>query len=162
MRYGLALLCLVVVLVATVGALGTGRRAWGVLLLLASVAWLPLNNGEAEGAILLSVHGRHGLTVADLVGIVGVLVAGLTVWPPRRWRTPGWVLTRLGVLALAIAVGFGLAYLNTDERPALRDHRPTQHPAVRPLDAGGLPGSDNAATQMPHSSGTVAPDTVET
>jgi hypothetical protein len=75
----------VVLLVLLVGlltaALGTRRRprrvvAW--LLLPASAAWV-LFNGPIEGPILLTLSTDHGVTVSDLLAVVGVLVAGVVL-----------------------------------------------------------------------------------
>ena len=50
-----------------------GRTA-AVTLALVSLLWL-LVNGPAEGAVLLEVTHRHGLTSADLAGLAGLGVA---------------------------------------------------------------------------------------
>jgi hypothetical protein len=72
----------VVLLVVLVGltlvalrARGPRRRAAAVLLLPVSAAWV-LFNGPIEGSILLTLSTDHGVTVSDLLAVVGVLVAG--------------------------------------------------------------------------------------
>jgi hypothetical protein len=71
------LVVLIGLLLAALGALGRGhgvRRAAAVLLLPASLAWV-LFNGPIEGAVLLTVTRSHGLTVSDLLGVLGTAVA---------------------------------------------------------------------------------------
>jgi hypothetical protein len=71
------LVVLVTLLLAALGVMGPGRRvrrAAAVLLLPASVAWV-LFNGPIEGAVLLTVTPDHGLTVSDLLGVMGAMVA---------------------------------------------------------------------------------------
>ena len=69
------LVVLVGLLLATLRARGRPRRAAALLLLPASAAWV-LFNGPIEGPILLTLTANHGLTVSDLLAVVGVLVAG--------------------------------------------------------------------------------------
>ena len=69
------LVLLVGLLIAALQARGRPRRAVALLLLPASVAWV-LFNGPIEGPILLTLSTNHGLTVSDLLAVVGVLVAG--------------------------------------------------------------------------------------
>jgi hypothetical protein len=66
---------LVGLLVAALGTRGRTRRVVAVLLLPASAAWV-LFNGPIEGPILLTLSPQHGLTVSDLLAVLGVLVAG--------------------------------------------------------------------------------------
>jgi hypothetical protein len=71
------LVALVALMLVALGVLGPGRRlrrAAAVLLLPASLAWV-LFNGTLEGAVLLTFSTDHGLTVSDLLGVVGVAVA---------------------------------------------------------------------------------------
>ena len=76
---GLVPVVLLVVLVgltlAALGARGRPRRVAAALLLPVSAAWV-LFNGPIEGPILLTISSSHGLTVSDLLAVVGVLVAG--------------------------------------------------------------------------------------
>lgn len=80
------LLVLVALLLAALGLLGRDRRvrrAAAVLLLPASVAWV-LFNGPLEGPVLLTFSHDHGLTVSDLLGVVGVAVGvALLAWRRR-------------------------------------------------------------------------------
>ena len=69
------LVLLVGLLMATLRARGRPRRTAALLLLPASAAWV-LFNGPIEGPILLTLTTNHGLTVSDLLAVVGVLVAG--------------------------------------------------------------------------------------
>ncbi len=66
------LLLLLVALAATSDR--TGARG-AVGLAVVSVLWLVFN-GPMEGAVLLSFGRAHGLTVADLVGLLGLGIAG--------------------------------------------------------------------------------------
>ena len=73
----LLLVGLVALVLVALGVLGPGRRvrrAAAVLLLPASLAWV-LFNGPIEGAVLLTFSPDHGVTVSDLLGVVGATVA---------------------------------------------------------------------------------------
>ena len=72
------LVLLVGLLMATLRARGRPRRTAALLLLPASAAWV-LFNGPIEGPILLRLSTTHGLTVSDLLAVVGVLVAGVVL-----------------------------------------------------------------------------------
>ena len=69
------LVLIVGLLMAALRARGRPRRAAALLLLPVSAAWV-LFNGPIEGPILLTISTSHGLTVSDLLAVVGVLVAG--------------------------------------------------------------------------------------
>ena len=69
------LVLLVGLLLLALRARGRPRRAAALLLLPASAAWV-LFNGPIEGPILLTLSANHGLTVSDLLAVLGVLVAG--------------------------------------------------------------------------------------
>ena len=69
------LVLIVGLLMAALRARGRPRRAAALLLLPVSAAWV-LFNGPIEGPILLTISSSHGLTVSDLLAVVGVLVAG--------------------------------------------------------------------------------------
>ena len=71
MTAGLTLVLLV--LVAGTGD-RTGRTG-AVVLALVSVLWLFVNQ-PMEGAVLVVVSPSHGLTAADLAGLVGLVLAG--------------------------------------------------------------------------------------
>lgn len=74
------LLCVVVVMTLT-------WPAWWVrlVLVLVSVGWLVVN-GPVEGDVLWVLDSTHGLTVADLFGVAGVVIAILVQFSPRRPR----------------------------------------------------------------------------
>jgi hypothetical protein len=63
-----------------------GPRA-GYLLVAVSLLWLVVDKGM-EGARLVRVTQDHGLTAADLAGLVGLAVGLHQAWPDvvRRWR----------------------------------------------------------------------------
>lgn len=93
---------------------GTAAAGW-VLLVLAAM-WEPLSNGRLEGRVLLVLGGGHGLTVADLWGLLGFAVASWTAARPHRvrrtaMRPAAWMvsLPRLAVCAAVFAAGAGLA-----------------------------------------------------
>jgi uncharacterized membrane protein HdeD (DUF308 family) len=48
-----------------------------------SVLWL-LANGPMEGSVLLRVSPGHGLTAADLAGVVGILLALILLARPCK------------------------------------------------------------------------------
>ena len=76
-------LCLLALLAAAGTADRTGRA--GVWLLVAtSLLWLALN-GEMEGTVLWAFTSSHGLTMADLVGVLGLVLAG---WRFLALRSP--------------------------------------------------------------------------
>lgn len=74
------LLCIVVVVTLT-------WPTWWVrlVLVLVSVAWLVVN-GPVEGDVLWVLDSAHRLTVADLFGLAGVVIAVLVQFSPRRPR----------------------------------------------------------------------------
>ncbi|MGN6252685.1 MAG: hypothetical protein ACTHNS_12800 [Marmoricola sp.] len=70
---------------------GTGDRTGrpGALALAAvSVAWL-LDNAPMEGAVLVVVSRTHGLTAADLAGLVGLVLAAVRLVAAGRRRRRG-------------------------------------------------------------------------
>lgn len=128
MRETVALLDLGVLLLAAALTFVGGSRRWAWVLLVAAAAWLPANNGVAEGPVLLGVTGDHGLTLSDLLGIAGAVAAGLRLWPPDA-RAPGrWLVVRGGTVLAVLVVGFLLASFVTDVRVDERrsDERPGQ------------------------------------
>jgi len=62
----------------------TSVAAWSLLVLCA--AWLPVNNHEFEGPVLVRVNNHRGLTGGDLAGWFGFLVAVCTLLPLVQWR----------------------------------------------------------------------------
>jgi tetrahydromethanopterin S-methyltransferase subunit E len=84
------LLTLVVLAVGVVCAavIATSLAAGPVwILLAASSLWLPANNHHLEGPVLLTVVRNHGVTLSDLGGIGGFVVA-TTILVRRVARTP--------------------------------------------------------------------------
>jgi hypothetical protein len=76
------LVVLVGLLVAALRSRGRARQAAALLLLPASAGWV-LFNGPIEGPILLTISSTHGLTVSDLLAVVGVLVAAVLLLGDR-------------------------------------------------------------------------------
>ncbi len=58
------------------GTLGARLRIGAVLLALLSFVWLTLDS-RFEGGILVPVTSDNGLTSADIVGVVGLIVAAV-------------------------------------------------------------------------------------
>ncbi|WP_018330451.1 hypothetical protein [Actinomycetospora chiangmaiensis] len=50
------------------------RRVVAVVLVVAAVAWLPLNH-DIEGPILYGIDATHGITTADLASVALFLLA---------------------------------------------------------------------------------------
>lgn len=67
-----ALVLLVLIALAAAG----GRAGWPgvVALAVVSVLWL-LVNGPLEGPVLWTISRTHGLTLGDLAGLAGLLIA---------------------------------------------------------------------------------------
>ncbi len=83
MTAGLVLVALVLTARYT---LGRGPRA-GYLLIVVSLLWL-LADKTMEGAHLVRITQDHGLTAADLAGLVGIGLGLRQAWPDvvRRWK----------------------------------------------------------------------------
>ena len=64
-----------------------GSRTAAVLLIVLSVAWLVLSV-RPEGPILWTVTPDHGLVLADLWGLLGLVVGGVLLVKSRP-RRPG-------------------------------------------------------------------------
>ncbi|WP_420116496.1 hypothetical protein [Micromonospora sp.] len=73
---------LVVMVVAAVGTVRTGRWYWRALLLAGALVW-PLPDHPFQGPILLDLSYRHGVHLADLLSVVAAVVA---ILPWRRLR----------------------------------------------------------------------------
>ena len=102
-----------VVLVALLGFLGLTIIRPTVLpaagLLLASAAWLP-SNRSMEGPILFAVGRSDGVTAADLLSLIGALVAAATLlyraWYASRRSDRAWnLLTVAGLCWTVLALG---------------------------------------------------------
>lgn len=75
-----ALLALAMAIAAWVGR----RQPIGtVILALLSLVWLTVDR-DWEGGIIAVVDTRHGLTTADLVGVAGLVIAGVQLVRFRR------------------------------------------------------------------------------
>ena len=64
-------------------ALGRRSRAAIVALLLLSFVWLTVD-GDFEGPRLLELTKSNGVTLADLVGVAGIVAAVALWWQSRR------------------------------------------------------------------------------
>jgi hypothetical protein len=58
---------------------GRGPRA-GYVLIVASIVWLVADK-SMEGPTILRVDADHGLTAADLAGVVGLALGIYQAWP---------------------------------------------------------------------------------
>lgn len=67
----LLLVLLVALMLVTFLTRGRARLAAALLLLPVSAAWVAFN-GPIEGPVLLTLSPDHGLTVSDLLAVVGV------------------------------------------------------------------------------------------
>jgi hypothetical protein len=56
----------------------TWRRWLAVALVAAAVIWILINQ-PVEGPVLLTLSATHGITVADLLSIAFLMIAGLLV-----------------------------------------------------------------------------------
>jgi hypothetical protein len=81
-RHGVTAGLALVLLVLVAGTGDRTGRTGAVVLAVVSVLWLLVNQ-PMEGAVLLVVSPGHGLTAADLAGLLGLALA---VW---RWTVPG-------------------------------------------------------------------------
>ncbi len=79
------LVVLVVLLLVALRGRGRVRRVAAVLLVPVGVSWV-LFNGPIEGPVLVSLSPTHGITVSDLLAVVGVLVAAGVLLPKRGTR----------------------------------------------------------------------------
>ena len=77
------------------------RLLLAVVVAALAAAWWPLNNRVLEGATLIAVTPRHGLTVNDLLGVLGFVCAVVGVI-----RAAGSHVARqaclVGIFALAV------------------------------------------------------------
>ncbi|MFN8078470.1 MAG: hypothetical protein U0Q19_02800 [Kineosporiaceae bacterium] len=67
-------------LVALILAIGGSRWAAAALVPLAG-AWLMANQ-LVEGPVLVVLSWRHGVTTADLLSLLALIVAAWRLWPP--------------------------------------------------------------------------------
>jgi uncharacterized membrane protein len=76
MRVDLIAVTLAIAMV--IAAVRARRSRWdAITLALLSVLWLLANQGF-EGPLIWSLDSSHGLTASDLVGLAGLVVAGLS------------------------------------------------------------------------------------
>lgn len=154
----LAVPVLGVVVVAAIGCLLRGTRGWGLLLLAASVLWVPSNNGALEGPVLIVVGSHHGLTLADLVGVAGAAVGAFRVWP-TGWRSRRVAAARVAVVAGLVLAGFLAALLVTDE-DAVAPRAPRQRNLDVPIGQAGrapLGGAQRSSLDIRRSASTLPP-----
>lgn len=103
----LAILDLLVIIATAALCCARPSRYAGWLLAICSALWLPLNNGHLEGPVLLEVTTRHGLTLADLIGYGGWIVAAVTLHRVRAHRTRWLPVT---AAALVLICGIAVSY----------------------------------------------------
>lgn len=75
-----ALLALAMALASWVGR---QQQIGTVILALLSLVWLTVDR-DREGGIIAGGDARHGLTTADLVGVTGLVIAGVQFVRFRR------------------------------------------------------------------------------
>lgn len=102
-----AVVCVVAVVIGSVIAVAHPARAVGWWLIAVSALSFPLSSRVLEGPVLLSFGAHHGLTLSDVVGLVGFIVGVFTVWPPVSWHGTERVLVRS--LALVVLLGLAIA-----------------------------------------------------
>jgi hypothetical protein len=107
MLFATAVLAALLIAIAATLIRRTMPPAW--LLLALSGIWLP-SNSTLEGPILVPLSRSHGVTLADLLSVVGAVVAG-TVLIRCSWRQDDDeartrnVITVLGACWSALALG---------------------------------------------------------
>jgi amino acid permease len=79
------LMLLVALILVALGARGLVRRTAALLLLPVSAAWVAFN-GRLEGPVLITFTPAHGVTVSDLLAVLGVLVSLAVLLVGRRSR----------------------------------------------------------------------------
>lgn len=62
------------------------RLLLAALLVVGAVIWVRIN-GPVEGRTLLVLSRNHGVTVADMLSVVALLMAAVLAWPARRTRS---------------------------------------------------------------------------
>src|SRR4051794_17745127 len=67
------------------GIYGLRHRVGILILALLSLTWFTVDK-LFEGGVLLHVSKTNGITVSDLIGILGVLISGLVWWYSARNR----------------------------------------------------------------------------
>jgi hypothetical protein len=81
---------IVVVLLIPLG-ISTARafrsRLDAIVLAFLSVLWMLVNKGF-EGPVIWTVDRRHGLTLSDFVGLIGLAIAGIAFLRARSRRSP--------------------------------------------------------------------------
>ncbi|GLZ46948.1 hypothetical protein Acsp06_31330 [Actinomycetospora sp. NBRC 106375] len=63
------------------------RLLTAALLVVAAVIWTRINK-PVEGATLLELSSRHGITTADLLSAVALAMAIVIAWPSPRPASP--------------------------------------------------------------------------
>lgn len=122
-----AVLCVFAMLGGAAVCVVHPNRSVGWWEIAVSLLWFPLNNHALEGPVVLSLAGNHGVTVADVGGLVGFLVGALRVWPLRTWRPWPTIAVRAVALLALLALAAATAASETDQlRQPARHLRP--HP----------------------------------
>jgi 4-hydroxybenzoate polyprenyltransferase len=85
MDLAIAVVVLVLLLAAMVGAAVTGSLACAGLVLLLSAAWVLVNK-PIEGMVLVPITKENGITSSDLLSVLGLGVALLAVAMHRSRR----------------------------------------------------------------------------
>lgn len=59
------------------------RLTLAALLVVAAVIWVGINK-PVEGQVLFELTSRHGVTSADLLSLIALIMAVVIAWPSRR------------------------------------------------------------------------------
>jgi hypothetical protein len=114
MHFAAANACLCGIVLGTGVSVYRRSRVAGWFTIAVSLIWFPLNNQVLEGAVLVTVSSRHGLTVSDLLGLAGFAAGVLTVWPPSTWRADAHSAMRLVGLVGLLLAAFWVAAIQTN------------------------------------------------
>lgn len=63
------------------------RVLLAVLLVIAALIWVKINH-DVEGRVWLTLTQNHGVTTADFLSVIAVLMAVVIAWPTRRAPEP--------------------------------------------------------------------------
>ena len=72
------------------------RVVLAVLLVIAALIWVKINH-DVEGRVWLTLTQNHGVTTADFLSVIAVLMAVVIAWPTRRAPEPTQVAALPGV-----------------------------------------------------------------
>lgn len=108
----LAVLVLTCLLAAAAWVILTRSIPAGLVLLVASALWEPVNNRHLEGSTILTLSPGHGVTEADVIGLAGWLVAAAVLTVRTAQASPrGWRTGRASATAVACAAVFAAGAL---------------------------------------------------